>query len=112
LSFRSLRRAASHILGLTGEGWGIFLAKPQFEWSRPPRDFRGVVNDPRTVVFIVNELIEGLASEDICVQKALVSPIRGRKGNIELLFLLRAGRKQRGDITRRRLEELVLGHAG
>ncbi len=46
LSFRSLQGAARHILGLTSEGWGIFLVKPQFELRRPPRDFRGVVKEP------------------------------------------------------------------
>ncbi len=107
LSFRSLRRAASHILGLTSEGWGIFLVKPQFEWSRPSKEFRGVVRDPGTVVSIVQELVSGLATEEVCVEKALVSPVRGRKGNRELLFLLRSGKKHRGDVSPRGLEKII-----
>jgi len=109
LSFRSLRRAASHLLGLTGEGWGIFLVKPQFEWASPSPEFHGVVHERRTVLAIVGELVDGLASEGVCVEKGLVSPILGRKGNTELLFLLRSGDRRRGGLTRRGLEKLVLG---
>jgi len=107
LSFRSLRRAASHLLGLTSEGWGIFLVKPQFEWASPSPEFRGVVRDSRTVLSIIEDLVDGLASEDVRVERALVSPIRGRRGNRELLFLLRAGEKRRGDIGHRGLERLL-----
>jgi 23S rRNA (cytidine1920-2'-O)/16S rRNA (cytidine1409-2'-O)-methyltransferase len=112
LSFRSLRRAASHILELTREGWGIFLVKPQFEWSSPSKEFRGVVRDPRTVVSIVQELVGGLATENVRVEKALLSPVRGRKGNRELLFLLRTGEERRGDVSPRGLEKVILGGWG
>ena len=108
LSFRSLRRAASHILGLTSEGWGIFLFKPQFEWTRPSREFRGVVRDPRTVVSIARELVDAFASEDLGVEKAVLSPIRGRKGNRELLFLLRSGKRLARDISPEELEKVIL----
>jgi 23S rRNA (cytidine1920-2'-O)/16S rRNA (cytidine1409-2'-O)-methyltransferase len=108
LSFRSLRRAASHILGLTDEGWGIFLVKPQFEWARPSREFRGVVRDPGTMVSIARELVEALASEELSLEKAVLSPIRGRKGNRELLFLLRAGKERAGDIFLQDIEKIIL----
>jgi len=106
LSFRSLRRAASHLLGIASEGWGIFLIKPQFEWKSPPPDFTGVVKEPGAVVGIVSGLVEELAAEGVGVQKALLSPIRGRKGNRELLFLLRSGPARLG---RGELERLILG---
>ncbi len=109
LSFRSLRRAAAHLLGLTTEGRGIFLVKPQFEWSSPGPGFRGVVRDSATVLEIVEDLLRGLASEGVRAENALVSPIRGRKGNREILFLLRAGEKRPGDVTTRMLEKLILG---
>ncbi len=108
LSFRSLRRVAAHLLGLTEERWGIFLVKPQFEWVSPSPDFRGVVRDSRTVLEIVEELVRSLAAEDVRVEKALLSPIRGRKGNRELLFLLRAGKRRAGDVTPHGLEKLIL----
>jgi len=89
LSFRSLQGAARHILGLTTEGWGIFLVKPQFELRRPPAGFRGVVRDPDEVRTIVDDLVQRLAAEGVEVQKRIPSPVPGRKGNREFLFLLR-----------------------
>lgn len=88
LSFRSLRRAARHILGLTVARWGIFLIKPQFEWKDPPADFRGVVRSGRDARGIVKELLEGLEQEGVHATRAIASPLRGRKGNAELLVQL------------------------
>jgi 23S rRNA (cytidine1920-2'-O)/16S rRNA (cytidine1409-2'-O)-methyltransferase len=94
LSFRSLRRAAAHILGLTVGGWGIFLVKPQFEYRAPPSSFHGVVREPGALREILSELVAELAGEGVAVEKAAGSPIRGRRGNREFLFLLRAGPRQ------------------
>ncbi len=90
LSFRSLRRAARHILGLTIEGWGIFLVKPQFELAETPPDFRGVVRGTHELRSIVEDLMRDLAVEGVAVEESMPSPIPGRKGNRELLWLLRA----------------------
>jgi 23S rRNA (cytidine1920-2'-O)/16S rRNA (cytidine1409-2'-O)-methyltransferase len=94
LSFRSLRRAAAHILGLTVARWGIFLVKPQFEYRAPPSSFHGVVREPGALRAILLDLVAELAGEGVAVEKAAASPIRGRKGNREFLFLLRAGPRQ------------------
>jgi 23S rRNA (cytidine1920-2'-O)/16S rRNA (cytidine1409-2'-O)-methyltransferase len=89
LSFRSLQGAARHILALTTEGWGIFLVKPQFELRRPLDGFHGVVHDPGDVKVIVDDLVKRLAAEGVNVEKQMPSPLPGRKGNREMLFLLR-----------------------
>jgi 23S rRNA (cytidine1920-2'-O)/16S rRNA (cytidine1409-2'-O)-methyltransferase len=89
LSFRSLQGAARHILDLTAEGWGIFLVKPQFELRRPPAGFRGVVKDPATLRATVDDLVQRLAAEGVAAEKQMPSPVAGRKGNTEFLFLLR-----------------------
>jgi 23S rRNA (cytidine1920-2'-O)/16S rRNA (cytidine1409-2'-O)-methyltransferase len=91
LSFRSIRRAATHILGLTAARRGIFLVKPQFEYRRPPQDFRGVVQGKGALRDILTDLIAGLTDEGVGVEGAMESPLRGRKGNREFLFLLRLG---------------------
>ena len=88
LSFRSLRGAAAHILGLTSRGWGIFLVKPQFEWKDPPADFRGVVPGVEAARAIVLDLVAGLQQEGVAAWGAIASPIRGRRGNREVLVLL------------------------
>ncbi len=102
LSFRSLRRAARHILGLTLEHWGIFLVKPQFEWKDPPADFRGVVRSGQDARGIVKELFDGLGLEGVHATKAIASPLRGRKGNRELLVRLELEGPR--DLPRQRLD--------
>ncbi len=97
LSFRSLRGAAAHILGLTEEGIGIFLVKPQFEWRSPPSGFTGVVKEPGRLSAILTDLCDDLVKEGIYPVKAVESPIRGRKGNREFLFLLSNSREACGD---------------
>jgi 23S rRNA (cytidine1920-2'-O)/16S rRNA (cytidine1409-2'-O)-methyltransferase len=91
LSFRSLQGAARHILGLTTDGWGIFLVKPQFELRRPLEGFRGVVRDGEEVRSIVRDLVQRLAAEGVTAEKGIPSPVAGRKGNREFLLLLRFG---------------------
>ena len=90
LSFRSLKGAARHILGLCTDGWGIFLAKPQFEMQRPGPDFHGVVRKESARREILASLIAGLSAEGVRTQRACLSPLAGRKGNREFLLLLRA----------------------
>ena len=91
LSFRSLQGAARHVLDLTTEGRGIFLAKPQFELRSPSDDFHGVVRDEQQVREIVRDLLERLAAEGVSTERAMPSPISGRKGNREYLLLLNVG---------------------
>ena len=91
LSFRSLRRAAAHVLSLSTARWGIFLVKPQFEYSHPVEGFRGVVRETGALGGILRELIAALREEGVSVENAVESPIRGRKGNREFLFLLSVG---------------------
>ncbi len=97
LSFRSLRGAAAHILGLTAEGIGIFLVKPQFEWRSPPSGFTGVVKEPGRLSAILADLCDDLVREGVYPSKAVESPLRGRKGNREFLFLLSNFREACGD---------------
>ena len=95
LSFRSLRGAARHILGLTREGRGIFLVKPQFELgAAAPADFRGVVRDPAIAREAVAGLLERLAAEGVAVRRGTPSPVAGRRGNREFLLLLETGRTE------------------
>jgi 23S rRNA (cytidine1920-2'-O)/16S rRNA (cytidine1409-2'-O)-methyltransferase len=91
LSFRSLRKAAAHILSLTRGAWGIFLVKPQFEYPSPPETFHGVVSDPAELRVILRELLSALGEEGVLMDQAMPSPITGRKGNQEFLFLFYAG---------------------
>lgn len=108
LSFRSLRLAASHILGLTAERRGVFLVKPQFEYTHPPQDFKGVVRGQAALRTIITDLTAGLGNEGVGVEDAVESPIRGRKGNREFLFLLGLGTGPRTGGNEALLEKLLL----
>jgi 23S rRNA (cytidine1920-2'-O)/16S rRNA (cytidine1409-2'-O)-methyltransferase len=96
LSFRSLRRAAAHLLSLAKSATGIFLVKPQFEWKDPAPGFHGVVREPRAIEEILHSLVADLAAEGVALDRAIPSPLRGRKGNREFLFLLRIAQADEG----------------
>jgi 23S rRNA (cytidine1920-2'-O)/16S rRNA (cytidine1409-2'-O)-methyltransferase len=96
LSFRSLRGAAGHLLSLGLDGWMVALAKPQFEWSRAPASFDGVVRDKPVVAKVLSELVIDLWREGARLGRAVVSPVRGRRGNVEVLLELR--RSVAGDV--------------
>ena len=93
LSFRSLRGAAAHIIGLTGEKWMVGLLKPQFELegiTKPAEaadDFNGVVRVEQTM-HIIEKVVSFLKEEGLRVEAITESPIAGRKGNREFLLLL------------------------
>ncbi len=86
LSFRSIRSAASKIIGLTREKFLISLVKPQFEWKTPDSSFQGVISDPEVISEIAEDVMVELRDEGAFVLKAAASPVPGRKGNRELLF--------------------------
>jgi len=108
LSFRSIRQAASRILGLTAEKRGIFLVKPQFEYTDPPPEFRGVVQGQGALRAIITDLVAGLGDEGVGVEDGIESPLRGRKGNREFLFLLQLGRETGGMDRDALLRKLLL----
>lgn len=89
LSFRSIKGAASHILGLVGYTWMVALIKPQFEVPRWQENFFGVIEDPELMRSTLEGVHENLTADGIGIVRATVSPIRGHKGNTEFLALLR-----------------------
>ena len=92
LSFRSITGAASHILRLTSEEWGIVLVKPQFEYTTGGSEFTGVLDDVSTIRSVVSGVIESLRQEQVFVDRIAESPISGRKGNSEFLFRISLNR--------------------
>ena len=97
LSFRSLRGVMRHILELTDERWGIALLKPQFELAAEHRWGRdhhvpdgGVVEDPALAAEVVERVEHELLGEGVRIERRMVSPVRGRAGNLEYLLFVRA----------------------
>lgn len=97
LSFRSIKGAASHILGLTKERILIALIKPQFEVPRWQENFFGVVKDSELMKQTMLNVWENLNSENVGIFNAVKSPILGHKGNTEYLALL--GDKSEGSLS-------------
>ncbi|HZJ88137.1 MAG TPA: TlyA family RNA methyltransferase [Sphaerochaeta sp.] len=90
LSFRSIRKAASHILSLCKSGaYLIALIKPQFEISQEEPTFDGVIRDEALLKEVLEAVLTDLITEGLGVHDLMESPITGAKGNTEYLVLLR-----------------------
>ncbi len=107
LAFRSLRGAARHLLRLVTDGWLVALAKPQFEWIRPARAFDGVVRDAAVVRDVLLALVRDLWAEGAFLMRASVVPLRGRRGNAEVMLELRVQADWGLEEAERRLREAV-----
>lgn len=91
LSFRSISGAASHILSLVREQALIALIKPQFEVPKWQADFDGVVKDQALLCEVMMNVRQTLEKDHTGIERITVSPIKGRKGNVEFLALLGPG---------------------
>lgn len=90
LSFRSISGAARHIINLTAEKWLIALVKPQFEIdSQHYPDFTGIIRDKTILSTVLNGVLKKIVRDELFIGKVMLSPVKGRKGNIEFLFLIR-----------------------
>jgi len=107
LSFRSIRRAASHLVKNTTLGWLLALIKPQFEWRPPESDFRGVVREGRRHAVILEALIDDLWLEGAFVSGCALSPLRGRKGNLEFFFLMTREQRKEKQAVKAELAALI-----
>lgn len=88
LSFRSITDAAAKILSLVSGHFLIALIKPQFEIKHPDEHFDGIIRDSDKIFQVAQNVLEMLWNEGSFVEKTALSPVKGRKGNQELLFLI------------------------
>lgn len=68
----------------------ICLIKPQFEAGRGKVGKKGVVRDPETHKEVLDAFIENAEKAGFIVDSITYSPVKGPKGNIEYLGLLRS----------------------
>lgn len=108
LSFRSLRCAASFLLGIVSEGWIIALVKPQFEWRNPDKDFNGIVYRKESRYKIVLNTMKDLWQEGVFTTGIASSPLLGSKGNTEYFFYLKSSEEASYPAMQKRLKEEVL----
>lgn len=88
LSFRSIRKAAAHILSMIHGGELIALIKPQFEADPEDEGFSGIVEGLSRLEKILISVIRILDEEGVAVRGIIPSPVKGRKGNQEFFFRL------------------------
>lgn len=93
LSFISLRTVAATLVRSVGPGGDlVVLVKPQFEVGRVEASRgRGVVRDPvlhAGALLVVGSALEAAGA---AMMGAMVSPLRGADGNVELFVHLRPG---------------------
>jgi 23S rRNA (cytidine1920-2'-O)/16S rRNA (cytidine1409-2'-O)-methyltransferase len=103
LSFRSIRAAAAHLVGLVSERRLLALVKPQFEWMDPPPGFHGVV-PAGELLGILSALVSDLSAEGLAVEAVRASSLSGRRGNREFFFLISPGAKGRAACGEAELE--------
>lgn len=89
LSFRSIARAASHILSFCSDGWLVSLVKPQFEVPKGLENFNGVVQDRQMLLEVLLKVYDLLEEDGVGIHQVTKSPITGHKGNTEFLTLLK-----------------------
>lgn len=102
LSFISLETVYEPIFNLLKDnGEAVLLIKPQFELDKKSLGKKGIVKDP-------DKQFEALqkVSEFLFPQKACVSPIKGKEGNIEFLFYCIKG-KSSSNLSPEELKSLV-----
>ena len=85
ISFISIKKVLYKIKELLkGNGFAIFLIKPQFEAERNEIN-KGIVDSLNVHKRVINEVIEKAKINQLFLENLTVSPIRGTKGNIEYL---------------------------
>ncbi len=91
ISLRMVLPALAPLLVPSEKTWVVALVKPQFEAGKAEVDRgAGVISDPEVHQHVLHDLQEWIPQNTPFLVKGVTdSPIRGRDGNREFLFLLR-----------------------
>src|SRR2546421_10128974 len=91
ISLRLVLPAVEALLVLSEDTWVVALVKPQFEAGKAEADRgEGIISDPAVHARVLRELQEWIPEHTRFRGKGVTeSPIEGREGNKEFLFLLR-----------------------
>ena len=92
LSFISLRTVIDALLALVHPGADlVLLVKPQFEVGRAAASRgKGVIRDPEVREVALAEVRGALSERGAVIMGEMISPLKGRAGNVEYLLHVRA----------------------
>lgn len=88
VSFISTKKILLKLFNIIKEDWGIILFKPQFE-SEGRYLKNGIIKDDKFRKKIINDYKIFLNYNGYSIEKITESPIKGKKGNIEYLMLIK-----------------------
>ncbi|MFT6068451.1 MAG: 23S rRNA (cytidine1920-2'-O)/16S rRNA (cytidine1409-2'-O)-methyltransferase [Bacteriovoracaceae bacterium] len=92
LSFISIETVFEDILKhLKEDGEGVLLVKPQFELEKSDLGKKGIVRETEKQMMALEKIYNVVNP-----QKACISPIKGKEGNIEFLFYFIKNKKEAG----------------
>tara|TARA_Y100001970_G_scaffold294309_1_gene450306 strand:- start:30130 stop:30936 length:807 start_codon:yes stop_codon:yes gene_type:complete len=110
VSFISLTMVLKSIINLLeGEDLeGIVLIKPQFEVGKYQVSKGGVVNDPKSHLFVLEKIIDFCIGLDWAVNDLIPSPLVGPAGNHEYLLWISKNKKVEKKLDLREIVKSVL----
>jgi len=93
VSFISLSAVMAWLAELAAPGApAVVLVKPQFEVGRQQASRgRGVIRDPALWQHAIDRVLDAAASAGLAPEAAVVSPLRGKEGNVEFFLHLKKG---------------------
>lgn len=108
VSFISIRLILPNLYKVLAEGSHVIaLVKPQFEAGRENVGKNGVVRDAAVHEQVLSGAVDFAHSLGFCVENIDYSPIKGPKGNIEFLMILKKGGEADTAATPREIVEMA-----
>ncbi len=96
LSFISLTYAIPVVYDvLSDEGEAVMLIKPQFEAGKKSLSKRGIVNDKKIHLKVIENILELIEKSGMNTLNLTYSPIKGGSGNIEYLVYVNKSKDKR-----------------
>lgn len=92
---------------LSADGTLVCLVKPQFEAGREQVGKGGIVRDPKVHREVIKNVISYGEAEGLYAQLLIYSPIKGTKGNIEYMLLMRKDEAAGAAVTDDQISETI-----
>lgn len=94
LSFISLSFAVPVVYNvLSDDGEAVMLIKPQFEAGKKSLSKRGIVNDKKVHIKVLENIVTLIENSGFSIINLTHSPIKGRSGNIEYLIYVKKSKE-------------------